>query len=138
LLSACSQDTLFLAGKEQKQLSDYRGQWLLINYWASWCHPCIHEIPELNQLDEQPDIQVLGYNFDRLPEDQLHLEVKRIDMRYPSLIVSPAQMFKETDPSGIPATMLIDTRGDFRMWLMGPQTKASITAVIEEMQMSRR
>ena len=35
------------------RLEDLRGQWVLVNYWAQWCKPCIEEIPELNQLDSE-------------------------------------------------------------------------------------
>jgi len=44
--------------------ADYRGQWVVINYWAEWCKPCIKEIPELNGLDRREGYRVLGANFD--------------------------------------------------------------------------
>ena len=59
LLAACSP-----AGKPRGdglQLDELRGQWVLINYWATWCKPCIQEIPELNALAQQyPGVTVLG------------------------------------------------------------------------------
>jgi thiol-disulfide isomerase/thioredoxin len=134
LVSGCSEQAFHLADKSNKKLSDYHGQWLLINYWAAWCKPCIHEIPELNLLDEEPDIQVFGYNFDGLSGHELKNEISRFGLRYPSFLEPPAALFDQTQPSGIPASMLIDAEGEFRLWLMGPQTKASIMAVIRELQ----
>jgi thiol-disulfide isomerase/thioredoxin len=131
MLLGCSEDELHLLGGGKKQLSDYRGNWLLINYWASWCKPCIHEIPELNLLDAEPHIQVLGYNFDHLKGESLQAELQRFAIGYPSLIAEPSAIFEQAVPGGLPATMLIDPDGQFRSWLMGPQTKASVMAAIE-------
>ena len=46
-------------------LEELRGQWVVINYWAQWCKPCIEEIPELNALDQKYEqVTVLGVNYD--------------------------------------------------------------------------
>ena len=46
-------------------LSDYRGQWVVVNYWAIWCKPCVKEIPDLAALhDRREDVTVLGLAFD--------------------------------------------------------------------------
>ena len=45
------------------KLADYRGKWVLVNYWATWCPPCLHEIPELNRLHQahqDKDLVVIG------------------------------------------------------------------------------
>lgn len=127
----CSSTDLQFANGEKKALSDFQGEWLLVNYWASWCKPCIHEIPELNLVNAEPGIQVMGYNFDQLSGDALTQEVTKFEIAYPSLITKPDKIFDQTVPGGIPATMLIDPDGEFREWLMGPQTKMSILSAIE-------
>lgn len=111
-----------------QSLSDFQGQWLLINYWASWCKPCIEEIPELNALDQHADVQLLAFNFDQLKGETLQAEASRLAIAFPLLLSPPAPLFEQARPSALPATMIIDPQGNFRDWLMGPQTEAGIAA----------
>ena len=64
LVSGCEKIELERADGTLANWDKYRGQWVLVNYWAEWCKPCLEEIPELNELDKAPDIAVLGVNFD--------------------------------------------------------------------------
>ena len=55
-------------GNRSLQLSSYRGKVVVLNFWASWCAPCIEEIPSLNQLQrEMPQLVVLGVDLDEDP-----------------------------------------------------------------------
>src|SRR5277367_5615186 len=55
-------------GDRTLQLSSYRGKIVVLNFWASWCTPCIEEIPSLNQLQRQmPQLVVVGVDVDRDP-----------------------------------------------------------------------
>jgi cytochrome c biogenesis protein CcmG, thiol:disulfide interchange protein DsbE len=55
-------------GGRSLQLSSYRGKVVILNFWASWCAPCIEEIPSLNQLQKQmPQLVVLGVDMDEDP-----------------------------------------------------------------------
>ena len=45
------------------QWESLRGHWVLVNYWAEWCKPCLEEIPELNSIDTASAVVVLGVNF---------------------------------------------------------------------------
>src|SRR5512135_3479289 len=55
-----------LQGHEQR-LQDYRGKWVLVNFWATWCPPCLEEIPDLISLHEahkKTDLVVIGVALD--------------------------------------------------------------------------
>jgi len=129
LLTACSKPKLEFVGGHSKLLSDFKGQWLLINYWAVWCKPCVKEIPELNLVNQKAGMTVLAYNFDSNTDDTLDLQMSRLGIQYSALAVDPALMLSQKSPKALPATMLIGPDGEFKTWLMGEQTLGSILAV---------
>ena len=134
LLCACSNtdnDTslVFLNG-DGKKLSDFEGQWLLINYWAAWCKPCLNEIPELNVINARSDVEVLAFNYDDLDETLLRKQLDKFDIQYRSIVIDPALLFKQAKPRGLPATIVVNQRGEFVKWLYGAQSRQSLLEVI--------
>ena len=130
LLIACSDSRLTLLDAESKRLSDFEGQWLLINYWAAWCKPCVKEIPELNEINARSDVTVLAFNYDNLDAATLRKQIKQFDVQYRSVMNEPAELFNQAKPTGLPATLLINPKGEFADWLYGAQSQESILAVI--------
>ena len=66
--------------------------WLVVNYWAEWCGPCRHEIPELNSLDRREGglpVRVLGVNYDGLSQPQLGEVIERMGITFPVLLADP-------------------------------------------------
>jgi thiol-disulfide isomerase/thioredoxin len=55
--------TLSTLDGETLTLSDLRGEWVVLNFWATWCAPCVEEMPYLNQVAAERDVRVLGVNF---------------------------------------------------------------------------
>lgn len=130
VLSGCSDLELSLSDGTKKPLSSYNGDWLLVNYWAVWCKPCIEEIPELNAFDKRDDVTVLGYNFDKSQGAALQAQADKLGIEFASLGVDPADLFEQKHPGVLPATMLISPDGQFKEWLLGPQTEAKLEAKI--------
>jgi len=130
VLSACSEKNFSFSNGASSALSDYQGQWLLINYWAVWCKPCVEEIPELNRINEQENITVLGYNFDKQSGESLAKQVMKLSIKFSNLSQDPAILFDQVKPSVLPATMVINPEGMFQEWLLGPQTQESIQQVL--------
>lgn len=108
--------------------SSFKGKWVLINYWASWCQPCLDEIKELNKFYalQNLDTILFAVNFDELPaEEQLRL-VKKLGIRYPNLLTDPKEYFGFGDIRGVPATFVINPEGQLSATLYGSQTLASL------------
>ena len=80
---------------EAVTLSDYRGQWVVLNFWATWCGPCRTEIPAFSEFaDENPDVVVLGVATDGDAETLIPA-ARDLGITYPVLV----------DPKGISASL---------------------------------
>ncbi|WP_052469303.1 TlpA disulfide reductase family protein [Pseudomonas massiliensis] len=105
------------------------GQWLVLNYWATWCGPCRREIPELNGLARDMTsrgVQVLGVNFDQLHGVELVQAVDSMGISYRVLDQDPAETLGLPSAEGLPVTFILDPRHEVKATLLGEQTAASL------------
>lgn len=109
------------------------GKTIVVNYWASWCKPCIEEIPELNRFAEQhaADVIVLAVNFDQPEPGRQQAAAQQAGIRYPLLVENPAVALKLPDIEGLPMTFIVSDAGVVRQVLAGPQTLASLEATLK-------
>lgn len=129
-LQACSGDG---ADTPATTLESLRGQWVLINYWARWCKPCIEEIPELNQLDaSRDDVTVLGVNFDGLQGEELARQETELGVAFTTLPADPAADIGVPRPVVLPTTFVLNPAGKVVATLVGPQTLESLSDAIEK------
>lgn len=114
-------------------LADYRGKWLIINYWATWCKPCLHELPELNTLQKQHSdaVQVIGVNFDGLPAVEIETVRKSLALHFPLVSQLSLKPWHLETPSTLPITFIIDPHGRWYHTLVGPQTADSVISVVK-------
>ncbi len=99
-------------GKEVS-LKDYRGKVVLINVWATWCGPCVHEIPDLVKLHQRykdQNFEVLGI-YVQSNEAQVKKMVQHFKMEYPVLAATPDALAKLPSINAIPRTFVLDTSG---------------------------
>lgn len=129
-LVACTNSSVTFLGGERKNLNEFEGRLLLINYWAAWCKPCLAEIPELNAFNLRQNVNVLAYNYDDLKEPILQEQVKKFNIQYRSILNDPSELYEQNKPSGLPATMVINAEGEFVEWLYGAQNKASLLKLL--------
>jgi len=114
-------------------VSDYRGQWVVLNYWATWCAPCRKEIPELTRLHtEREDITVLGLAFEDTDDSNFEAFLAEFDVSYPILRVD---VYQPPEPFGapkvLPTTILLDPSGRSVKAFLGPVTGAAIEQFID-------
>jgi cytochrome c biogenesis protein CcmG/thiol:disulfide interchange protein DsbE len=112
-----------LDGEGTGSIADYRGDWVLANFWASWCTPCRDESPTLQRFSEQhrDDLVVLGIDTQDLSDDALDF-VDEYGLTYPMLRDpdSESPLSDEYGATGLPESFLIDPEGDVAMICRGP------------------
>jgi thiol-disulfide isomerase/thioredoxin len=132
LLAGCQNQEFERANGTTLDWESLRGHWVLVNYWAEWCKPCLEEIPELNALDRSGSVVVLGVNFDGVKGQALMDLGDRMGIEYGMLAEDPGPDFGWQIPVGLPATFVVDPEGNLKEARFGPQTEEDITALINE------
>ncbi len=118
---------------EQIEAKDFRGKWLVLNYWATWCAPCRDEMPELVKFQaNNPDVQILGIAYEDSEIEKLQNFVKDFNINYPILTIDvynpPA--FAEEGGLGLPTTIVYDKNGIKHEKHMGPIDYDGLMAMI--------
>jgi thiol-disulfide isomerase/thioredoxin len=117
-----------------RSLSEFRGKWVIVNYWATWCPPCLDEIPDLIDFHEKhkdKDAVVLGINFEEADREQLLEFVDQHFMTYPVLSMDPVPVTPLGPVTGLPTTYIISPQGERIARQEGPITGAAIEAFLE-------
>ena len=115
---------------ESLEWDSLRGDWVLVNYWAEWCKPCLEEIPELNRVDELEGVTVLAVNYDGVSGAELVELGERMGIGFTMLADNPAPDLGWEVPGGLPATFLVGPDGELKDTLMGAQTEDELMARI--------
>jgi len=135
LLFACQKNDIEVYNGSNTNLNKLNGNWIVINYWADWCAPCIKEIPELNEFaDDNKDIFVFTFNFDQLDQDDLEPIARKFNIQVPSLITHPRDIWGIQTPPAVPATFFINPNGELVLSLFRPQTKDALNNILLDLQ----
>jgi len=120
-----------LAGVEHK-LSNYKGKWVLVNYWATWCPPCLEEVPDLINLYEnrrKKDVMVIGVVFDYQNLKEVTDYIDDMLITYPIVLSDNAVVSQFKTVTVLPTTFIFNPRGELVKIKHGIVTKQ----MIEEM-----
>ena len=113
-------------------LAQHRGKWVVVNFWATWCKPCVKEMPDLSALDTMRDhVQVVGLAYDDSDPKDIRAFLAKHPVSYPVAIVStfePMESF--ATPRGLPTTYLIGPDGKMAKKFLGPVTAKEIESAI--------
>lgn len=98
-----------------KKLSDYKGKVIVLDFWATWCQPCIKGIPDLIDIQKSmKDVQVIGITVDENPMKVVPDFIKKHNINYPILIGSEEVYRQYGGINAIPTTFIIDKEGRIR------------------------
>ncbi|TAM99806.1 MAG: TlpA family protein disulfide reductase [Rhodanobacteraceae bacterium] len=108
------------------------GQVTLINFWATWCGPCLSEIPDLDRLygDVHGRVRIVGVAVDSGSAENIRAFAERHGMRYPLLMASSRALDPRFGVIGLPITVIVDRTGVVRRRLIGPQTLTQFHTVL--------
>jgi cytochrome c biogenesis protein CcmG/thiol:disulfide interchange protein DsbE len=122
------------------EIADYRGKWVLVNFWASWCAPCKTEAPALESFQRAhaaDGFTVLGINLDDTTSDALDF-VKRYGLTYPQLREGDGDDRRDAyGMTGFPESFLIDPQGHVALIRRGPVDDSYLAQQIAPLIASR-
>ena len=126
---------------ESHRLSDYRGRWVVVNYWATWCPPCLEELPELEVFHHAHSADkavVLGVNMEDIERDELQRFVAQQFLSFPVLVAGARPQSLVGRIPALPTTFLVNPLGEVVARQVGPVTAAALERYIEQYEARQR
>jgi thiol-disulfide isomerase/thioredoxin len=113
-------------------LAQHRGRWVVVNFWATWCGPCLKEMPALSALDTMREyIDVIGLAYEDTTPEAMRAFLVKHPVSYPIAMIdvyAPPADFET--PAGLPTTWLIGPDGKIVKRFIGPVEPHDIEAAI--------
>jgi peroxiredoxin len=118
------------------QLSDFKGQGILLNFWGTYCPPCEKEMPDLEsqyQQTKDTGVHILAVN---VGEQKLTVQkfVEKYDLHFPILLDENSEVLEVYNVGALPATFLIDKNGKLIARILGGMTEADIAKYLDRVR----
>lgn len=131
--AAAESFTLTDAAGKTHRLSDYRGKWVIVNFWATWCPPCLEEIPDLVSITEsRKDVQVLGIAMEFQDAAQVLQFAEGMFVNYPIVLGDAKAAAQIGQVSGLPTTFIFDPGGALASRHQGKLTRRQIEQLMDK------
>ncbi len=118
-------------------LEGYRGKWVVLNAWATWCAPCIKEMPELEALSHaRADIVVLGLAAEGDSAARLRQFAQALRVTYP-IVAGDARLMREFKVRAYPTTLLFDPEGKLVLTKLGQVTRQELESHLPALKPAR-
>jgi len=123
------------------KLSDFKGKWVLVNFWAPWCPLCWVEVPTLNELNKRNDFVVIGVGLDYGPDESIVKDTaSRHSIEFHAVVAggarrNPDSPFRQVGPVDFyPTSYIYDPNGEIVMFIPGQVRMNKILAFMEDYQ----
>lgn len=117
------------------RLSDFQGQIVILNFWATWCPPCRYEIPSFITLQEEyaDDVTFIGVSLDERGWDAVRPFAEELGINYP-IVLDDGRVSSEYGGADVlPTTFLIDREGRIEVYAPGMLREAELRQILEMM-----
>src|SRR5699024_3157736 len=121
---------------EQVALSDYRGQRVMVNFWATWCPPCRAEMPDMQKFYENKDVAILAINLTETESsrDAVTEFVESYELTFPILMDTNVEVANTYQIQPIPSSFMIDSNGSIQFKAFGAMNYELMVQEFEKMQ----
>ena len=114
-------------------LAQRRGKWVVVNFWATWCNPCLKEIPELDAFDKAREhVEVIGLAYEEIERPDMEAFLKEHPFAYPIALVDVYKGLPDFPiPKGLPMTYLIAPDGKVAKQFLGPVAMKELASLVD-------
>jgi thiol-disulfide isomerase/thioredoxin len=114
-------------------LAQHRGKWVVVNFWATWCNPCLKEIPELDAFDKARDqVEVIGLAYEEIERPDMEAFLKEHPFGYPVALMDVYRGLPDFPiPKGLPMTYLIAPDGKVAKQFLGPVAMKELESFVD-------